>query len=299
MTTLIAVDGDYLNRALHSKARLLNKKGEDLPKNMGKPRLRIDFESLASLLAKPLGVDSSDLLLNYYADALIPGEAGRKVGRINKYWHDRGWGFIAAPPQPDSGLDAESYFFHHQDIANKSSLRNSDEKKYPQPSTPEFTSRIRGKIVSYKVIYNDGREKASDVRLEQGAAVERYYQLRKESFLRMLEESGYELVRCSVPDGHTQGKSKTIDCMIYYDALRELQDEQDRFVLVSDDPVFGTLLRGLDEDGVLTTVAGFKSSKLANLAEHAAHALVLDSHLKQLQLDYEDEVAEKKATSLV
>ena len=108
MTTLIAVDGDYLNRALHNKARLLKK---DLPKSMGKPRLRIDFESLGVLLAKPSSIDDKSLRLNYYADALIPSDNDRKVGRVNKYWHDRGWGFIAAP-------DGESYFFHHQDIGD-------------------------------------------------------------------------------------------------------------------------------------------------------------------------------------
>ena len=77
--------------------------------------------------------------------------------------------------------------------------------------------------------------------------------------------------------------------MIYYDALRELQDDQDTLVLVSDDPVFTTLLRGLDEDGVKTTVAGFKNSGIVTLAQNAESMLVLDNHLSELQYDYEDE----------
>jgi uncharacterized LabA/DUF88 family protein len=230
-----------------------------------------------------LDVEDEDVLLYYYADALIPSaEDGRLMGRVNKYWPDRGWGFIAA-------TDGNSYFFRHQDISNKKELRFAKEKRSPKPSTNEFMTRLRGKIVSFLQVDDDGKTKAEDIHLEQGINIERYYQLRREPFLKMLEDSGYELVRCPLPKGHTQSKSKSIDCMIYYDALRELQDDQDSFVLVSDDSVFITLLRGLDEDGVKTTVAGFKNSGIVTLAQNAESMLVLDNHLHDLQYDYEED----------
>lgn len=294
MTTLIAIDGDYLNRTLHNKARHLDRKGQRLPKNMGRPRLRIDFERLAILLAKPLDIDDEGLLLNYYVNDLIPAEAGRELGRVNKYWHDRGYGFIASP-------GGESYFFHHQDITNKGKLRDPQTKKSPSPQSQDFSSRLRGTIVSFHATENDDKQRAEDIRLEEGDAVERYYQLRKEPFLAMLDESGYDLVRCPVTPNQGQGKAKSVDCMIYYDALRELQDEEDRLVLVSDDPVFETLLTGLEEDGVVATVAAFKGDKLETLAESAADILVLDSHLDEIQLTYnaEEEAAANKAATLV
>lgn len=281
--TLIAVDGDYLNRALRKKAQRLQNTGKELPENCGRPRLRVDFAKLAKLLSETSTSSAShEILLNYYTDSLPPNEADQSMGRVSQYWPNRGWGFIAAP-------DGKSYFFHNQDVVNKRDLRLSSEDRFPHPSHPEFAKRIRSQVVSFTPTDNEGKLKAENVRLEQGAAVDKYFRLRREPFLSMLGESGYNIVRCKPSQPITKAKDKSVDCRIVLDAVRELQDSQDRFVLVSDDLVFTELLRSLHEDEIPITLVAFQSRAADELGKLADRVVILDDRLDEIQLEYEDQ----------
>lgn len=280
MVTLIAIDGDYLNRALRKKAQSLAKIGEGLPETVGKPRLRIDYTKLANLLADPLDHFHEDVILNYYTTQQKT-DSDKLMGRVAKYWPERGYGFI-------SGVNGISYFFHNRDIVNKRELRIKREERYPHPTSREFLKRIKGKIVTFDAEENEGKHRALDVHIERGNAVDKFYQLRKEPFLAMLEGAGYSIIRCHGTSSR-KGKDKDVGCRIYYDAMRELQDSEDRLVLVSDDPVFSDLISGLQEDEVRTIVAAFDSRRSEELASNADDMLSLDSHLDDIQFEYDAE----------
>jgi uncharacterized LabA/DUF88 family protein len=281
MTTLIAVDGDYLNRALRSKALSMQDDGKELPESGGKPRLRIDFERFAELLSDPYDLQHEDVILNYYTDE-IKIDDEKIIGRVTKYWSDRGYGFIA-------GVDGTSFFFHNKDVLNKGLLRKSGEKKYPHPSSHEFANRIRGKVVSFKIVEGEdaNNEKAVSIYIEKGSVVDKFYELRREPFLAMLEETGYTIARCTSGGScECKGKNKIVDCRIYLDAMRELAEEEDRLVLVSDDHVFKDLIEALQEDGILTTVALFRGKDEDLLCETANNFIMIDDHLSSIQFEY-------------
>jgi uncharacterized LabA/DUF88 family protein len=279
MATLIAIDGDYLNRALRKKAQNLS---SDDFENTGKPRIRIDFAKFADLLADPLDRFHEDLILNYYtSQRKVDADDEVTMGRVNKYWHDRGYGFIG-------GADGKSYFFHNKDVINKRDLRVRREDRYPHPTTPAFSKRIIRKVVSFKAIENEEKLKAIDVRVEKGGAVDRYYRLRREPFLQMLADTGYNIVRCH-GSTYQKGKDKNVDCRIYFDAMRELQDGEDRLVLVSDDPVFTDLVSGLQEDEVITTVAVFEGKSSEALRKLTDSVLILDDYLSEIEFEYDSE----------
>lgn len=286
MATLVAVDGDYLNRALKKKAYTLQSVDKDTADVTENPRLRVDFSRLADLLSHPAGKKTEDeVFLNYYTDFLKPDPLERgSMGRVSKYWGERGWGFIA-------GTDGKSYFFHNQDIVNRRDLRIGAEDRYPHPSSKQFEDRILGKIVSFNPTENEGRSKADSVRIEQGSSVEKYFRLRREPFLAMLQETGYNIVRCEPTYQITKAKDKSVDCSIYFDALRELHDETDTFVLVSDDSVFAKLVQGLREDGIQVVLVAFKSKATESLGKLADRVVFLDERLDEIRLDHLDEVS--------
>lgn len=283
MTTLIAIDGDYLNRALKKKAIALQSSGRDLPESSGNPRLRVDFAKLADFLAAPADrKNREDVLLHYYIDFPKPDASDRAMmGRVYSYFSDRGWGFI-------SGIDGKSYFFHNQDLLNRRDLRIGTEERYPHPSTPEFRNRLIGKIVSFSPGENDGKSKADAVRIEQGPAIDKFFRLRREPFLTMLQDTGYKIIRCESVQPLSKAKDKSVDCEIYFDAMREVHDENDRFILVSDDPVFTRLIRGLREDGIEVSLIAFKSRGSEELSKHVDRRIFLDDKLEEIQLEYDD-----------
>src|SRR5690606_15212053 len=107
----IAIDGDYLNQALRKKALVLSKADDtSVEIQNGRPRLRIDYERLADLLRESSAQsgDNGNILLNYYTERMRPLPDGQTLmGKVNKYWPERTWGFITA-------TDGKSYFFHQQ-----------------------------------------------------------------------------------------------------------------------------------------------------------------------------------------
>jgi len=275
MATLIAVDGHSLNYGLQKFAQSRS----DERRN----RFKIDHLRLAELLAHPETLDKVSLRF-YTDDQKSDKDDGRPMGRINKFFSNKGFGFII-------GTDSRSYFFHHNEIVNKKVLCEDNDNRYPHPSSNDFRDRIFNKIVTFNIVKNeDGRFKAEEVRLEtNNKSLDRYYQLRREPFLRMLEESDYKLVRCRA--SKHGGKSKSIDCRIILDALSELE-ENDKFVLLSDDPIFIDLILKLKDKNIKVTVATFKISRSDEICDAVekvgGQILFLDDHLDDIQLEYED-----------
>jgi len=280
VVTLIAIDGDYLNRALRKKAQ---NSSHDMELS-GKPRIRIDYSKFADLLSDRLtcSSDCDDVILNYYTNQRkVDVNDDLIMGRINKYWHERGYGFIG-------GVDGESYFFHNRDITNKRDLRSAREDRYPHPTTSAFTKCIIRKVVSFRPVENEEKLKAVEVKIEKGGGIDRYYSLRREPFLKMLSDTGYNIIRCH-SNGHQKGKDKKVDCRIYYDAMRELQDSEDHLILVSDDLVFDDLICGLQEDEVTTTIAVFEGKSSKSIRDLTDNILIIDDYLSEIEFEYDSE----------
>jgi uncharacterized LabA/DUF88 family protein len=279
MATLIAVDGNSLNYGLQklAQSRAANEK---------QTRFRIDHQRLADLLAQPEPL--SKVSLRFYTDDQKIEDNVRPMGRIFKYFPNKGYGFI-------SGTDGRSYFFHHNELVNKKALCDGNEDRYPHPASQEFKDRTSGRVVTFNaVVGEDNRFKAEEIRFElAGKALDRYYQLRREPFFQMLEESGYKLVRCR--QSRHASKSKNVDGRIILDALVELEDG-DHLVLLSDDPIYTDLIEKLLSRGVKVTVATFKVSRSEEIREAVTslaknpggNVLLLDDHLDDIQLEYED-----------
>ena len=286
MATLIAVDGHSLNFGLQKVAQTRN--------GARRARFRVDHHRLAELLAQPDSVETVSLRF-YTDDQKLESTTERPTGRVVKYFANKGYGFI-------SGTDGHSYFFHHNEVVNKKALCGNREDRYPHPLSQDFRDRIIGKVVTFNPLPNeDGRFKADGVTVELSEkAVDRYYQLRRMPFLQMLEDNGYKLVRCR--QSHYPGKSKSIDCRITLDALCELESG-DRFVLLSDDPVFIDLAEKLLARGIKITIATFKVSRSNEISEAIAklggQLVFLDEHLEDIQLEYpEDEAGSEDTTDL-
>lgn len=275
MATLIAVDAHSLNFGLQKLAQV--RTGEK------RNRIRIDYCQLAELLAKPESL--SKVSLRFYTDDPIMTAEGRPMGKIFKFFSNKGYGFI-------NGTDGNSYFFHHNEIVNKRAVCERNENRYPHPSSLEFRNNLLNKIVSFNAVCTeDNKFRAEEVRLElTEKLLDRFYQLRREPFLQMLEESGYKLVRCR--PSKNGGKSKSIDCKILLDALCEL-NENDKFILLSDDPIYIDLIKLLIETGTKVTLATFKVSRIADelrevVEKAGGEVLLLDEILDSIKLEYDD-----------
>jgi uncharacterized LabA/DUF88 family protein len=257
MTVLIAVDGHSLNLGLQKVAQTRNKNSRE----------------------------SKNKSVRFYTDSAKVDEESRLMGRVVKYFGPKGYGFISA-------TDGNSYFFHNNEITNKHALCNANEDRYPHPTSREFQNRILKKVVTLDPAVNeDGRSKAEEVRLEFGAqSLDRFYRLRREPFLEMLADSGYEIVRCR--PSYNTGKAKSIDCRIYLDALSEL-DEDDTLIILTDDPIFCDLVDKLRSFDVHVTVVTFdtpSSEELRNTTKNSGgQVLLLNDYLDDLELGYEDE----------
>lgn len=274
MTSLIAIDGHSLNLGLQKIAKA--RKSND--------RFRIDYELLAHFLLE--SVTYPDATLNFYTDnqKLDNITPERSLGRITKYFSDKGYGFI-------STTDGGSYFFHNNDITNKRVLCNTDESRYPHPTSDEFRKRVLNKIVSYTpTLGEDGRTKAEDIKLEfSSKTIDRFYSLRREPFLEMLSESGFNVIRCR--PSQVPGKSKGIDIKITIDAMAGLSNE-DNLILLTDDPIYCDLIYALEDYDISTTLITFKTSRSQELIEAASKSgmvLFLEDNLENLELQYEDE----------
>ncbi len=290
MTVLVAVDGHSLNLGLQKVAQ--NRKD-------GNSRFRIDHELLAEFLLEQAGVDLetkvADWPLRFYTDnQKVTDEDSRIMGKVVKYFGAKGYGFIAA-------TDGNSYFFHNNEVLNKRALCDANEDRYPHPTSRDFQSRILNKVVTFDPAQNDdGRSKAEEVRLEFGSrALDRFYRLRREPFLEMLEDSGYQVVRCR--PSKTSGKAKSIDCKIYLDALCDLEEE-DRLVLLSDDPVFCELVIKLASFKIKVILATFDTAHSEELRDAVKNSggqtVLLDEHLNELELAYEEEEASEESEAL-
>lgn len=290
MVRLVAIDGHSLNLGLQKTAQQSNICDR-------KKRFRIDHHQLAKFLIK--NESNEDISLRYYTDEVqLDLNDFRAMGKITKYFANKGYGFI-------TGTDGKSYFFHQNEIINKKVLSNNNDYsnahgvRYPHPSSLEFRDKLLNKIVSFAPVVNmdnhtnndEERLKAEELRLElNGKALDKYYQLRREPFLQMLEESGYQIIRCR--SFRHSGKSKSVDCRIYLDALCELESDEDSFTLLSDDPIFIDLVIRLLNDNIKVTVATFKISRSSEICQATLKAggkvVFLDDQIQDMQLEFEN-----------
>ena len=198
---------------------------------------------------------------------------------MNKYFAAKGYGFITT-------TDGESYFFHNNEVLNKKALCESRETRYPRPTSKEFGNRILNKIVSFEVVEEEGKTRAEAVRLEFSKRVlDRYFALRRQPFLEMLQDNGYDVVDCRADDSVSGVFSR-----ICIDALCELE-EGDSFILISESVIFVELLERLEDFGISTTLLTFKGNKSESLREELGdtRVLFLDDFLDDLELCFEEE----------
>lgn len=265
-TTLVAIDGHSLNFNLRKKAHTLQSKGKDLPENFGRPRLRLDYIKLAELLAR----DDPDALINYYTDQKEPSPTDLEMGKVVSFRPEDRRGFIA-------GAAGGHFEFSLNDVIMLKA-RGERQKLYKQ-------------IVSFEIDDLDENH-AVNVKVVSGNSIDRYYRLRREFYFAMLEDSGYRIARCrSSRNPHHKGKAKSVDCRIYYDAMDQLSSDEDRLVLLSDDPNFGFLINGLANYGISITLATFDtdaSEELRKIVEAVGGDIILlDDHLLDIQLEAE------------
>jgi uncharacterized LabA/DUF88 family protein len=283
MATLIAVDGHSLNLGLQRVA-------QDRNRNHGQShsRFRIDHGELAEFLTRLSTThleNEEDLSLNFYTDNEKSDGTSKVMGRVVKYFSTKGYGFISA-------TDSNSYFFHNNDVINKRALCEGREDRYPHPTSHEFQKRIVGKVVTFEpATSEDDKTRAEEVRIELGTrSLDQFYRLRREPFLEMLADHGYQIIRCK-PSYHS-GKAKSIDVKICIDASWDLE-EDDTFILLSDDPIFSELVtRLLDADinVILATFETSNSEKLRNIiSEKGGKVVLLDEHLDELELEFEND----------
>ena len=281
MTLLIAVEGDSLNSGLLRATK--SRKREE------KQRFRIDHDRLAEFLTNEvvLGDEenaqslATEKFLRYYVDqaSLKTDEPNRKLGKVNKYFAAKGYGFIVT-------TDGSSYFFHNNEILNKKALCEGRETRFPRPTSGEFGSRILNKIVSFEVVEEDGKTRAEAIRLEFSKRVlDRYFALRRQPFLEMLQDNGYEVIKCLSGDNDSGVFSR-----ICIDALCELE-EGDSFILISESVIFSELLYRLDDFGINTTLLTFRGSESEALRNELedTRVLFLDDFLDDLELCFDDE----------
>jgi len=283
MTTLIAVDGHSLNLGLQKVAQDRNKKH-----GQSRSRFRIDHGELADFLTRlsgPSAEGEDDYSLNFYIDSEKSGSNSQVMGRVAKYFSEKGYRFLAA-------TDGNSYFFHHNEVVNKKLLCEGREDRYPHPTSYDFQKRIMGKVVTFNPATNeDGQTKAEEVRLEFGSRVlDQFYRLRREPFLEMLEDHGYDIIRCR--PSHYSGKAKSIDVTICLDASWDLADD-DTLVLLSDDPIYSDLTARLRDSDINVTLVTFDtpgSEELRNVVlKHGGKVVLLDDYLNGLELVFEDD----------
>jgi len=264
-TTLIAVDGHSFNGGLHKKAASLAAKGKNLPTFYSKLRLRVDYKKLREVLGaddEKLNGADSNLALVYYTGQ-PEKKSDRMMGRVYKWMRSGGYGFIRE-------INGGNYFVHARSVERDG--RNRDGYVTLEP----------GQIVSFDGrTDDDGREVASSVRVETSpGGRDAYFGMRQDSFLKMLEESGYEVVRCrSAKSGF---KSKHVDVRVVRDAMGELTRDTDQLILVSDDPVYLDLIQTLKADGVRVTVVAFRSNHAEELMREATDSIVLDDILRDI-----------------
>ena len=263
--TLVAIDGHSLNFNLRKKAYSLQSRGRELPENFGRPRLRLDYLKLAELLAQ----NDPEAVINYYTAQKEPSPTDLEMGKVVSFRPEDKCGFIA-------GATGGHFEFSVNDVVMLKA-RGERQKLYKQ-------------VVSFEMDDLD-ENRAVNVRIVSGNAIDRYYRLRREFYFTMLEESGYNISRCRPSrNPHHKGKPKSVDCRIYYDAVDLLSDD-DRFVLLSDDPNFGFLVNGLANYGISVTLATFDtdaSEELRKTVETAGGNIVLlDDHLMDIQLEAE------------
>lgn len=297
MATLIAVDGHSLNLGLQHIAQERNKNFNY------HSRFRIDHGELAEFLVQLSSThleNEEDLSINFYTDNEKSNDGSKIMGKVVKYFSNKGYGFISA-------TDGNSYFFHNNELVNKKILCEGKEDRYPHPTSQDFQKRILGKIVTFEPeVIEEDKTRAADVRIELGErSLDRFYRLRREPFLEMLSEYGYQIIRCR-PSFHS-GKAKSIDVKICLDASWDLESN-DTLVLLSDDPVFEELairMLGAGINLVLVTFETNNSEKLRNtVLESGGKVVLLDHHLDDLELGFayddkpEDEAALNRANSL-
>lgn len=269
-TTLIAFDGHSFNRALRKKAATLAAKGKDLPTYYRKVRLRVDYKKLREALGATddkLNSDDDSVALVYYTEQ-AEKKSDRMMGRVYKWLKSGGYGFIRE-------VNGGNYFVHARSVERDG--RNRDGYVTLEP----------GQIVSFEGRTDEGgREIASSVRVEMTAeGRDAYFSMRQDTFLTMLENTGYEIVRCRSAGDGRQHKSRFVDVRIVMDALNELTNEEDHLVLVSDDPVYKDLVETLKADGVKVTVAAFQSRRAEELMAAASDSVIFDDILKDIAYD--------------
>ena len=286
MATLIAVDGHSLNTGLQRIAQDRNK-----DRNQPHSRFRIDHGELAEFLTglstTHLG-NEEDLSLNFYTDNEKTNNGSKAMGKVVKFFSAKGYGFISA-------TDGNSYFFHNNEVINKRALCEGREERYPHPTSQDFQKRIIGKVVTFNpTTSEDDRTRAEEVRIELGArSLDQFYRLRREPFLEMLADHGYQIVRCR-PSYHS-GKAKSIDVKICMDASWDLADE-DTFILLSDDPIFSDLVTKLTDSDINVILVTFNtpgSEELRNvISEQGGRVVLLNDYLNDLELVFEDDYDE-------
>jgi len=262
--TLVAIDGPSLNFNLSKKAHSLQLRGRDLPKNSGRPRLRLDYLKLADLLASQ--DDEKDIVINYYTAQREPTPSDFEMGKVVSFKLEEGRGFIA-------GARGGHFEFNSNDV-----MQSDRQKLFKQ-------------IVNFE-LHDLDDERAVNIQVVSGASVDNYYRLRREFYFNMLRESGYQIVRCRPSRNPSPGnKAKSVDCRIYYDALDNLSDEIDQFVLLSDDPNFSFLIQGLAGYGIVVTLATFDTAASRELRDVVksvgGEVILLDRHLMDIQLEVE------------
>lgn len=272
-SALVAIDGHYLNTALHRFSRdrfnLANPdKASD--KNNNSPRCRINYHVLKGLLlpevwGKDLDAVAKDTVeLNYYIGfPLLPENHKKMVLGVVKKWQN-GFGFI--------DNNGEDVFVHQTDIVKKG-----------------FRSLEINQAVRYIPVkrQNDGRPQAKSVLTQDDYARFLDMTQKRDIFHEMLNEEGYTVVSCRPNPKDPLSKNKSVDMRIVADINSSLSEPSDVAVLLAGDPDYGFLLSELSENDIKTRLVAFKGTLHPELLAVAnackTEVVLLDNEMNKIE----------------
>ena len=243
-SALAAIDGHYLNTALHRFSRdRYNLANPDKASERGiSPRCRINYRVLKSVLLPELWEKDLDapikdnIDLNYYIGfPLLPENHKKMVLGVVKKWGN-GYGFI------DSS--GEDVFVHQTSIIKKGfrSLEVNQAVRYFPGKNPQ------GKAVAESVMTQEDYSRLLDMTQK------------RDIFHEMLSDEGYLVVGCRPNPADPLSKNKSVDMRIVADVNSALGESGDIAVLLTGDPNYGFLLSELSEHDIKTRLVAFKGT---------------------------------------
>lgn len=269
MTTLIAIDGPSLNLALKRKTT-------------GSERFRISYESLGQYLRDQV---ADHTVLRYYTDQQ---GTNRYIGTVLQF--KNGFGKIEGYKQD---RDRERTFsLHHSNIMNKGFLTKRG-VEVPQGNTADFAHLVTNQVVSFDIEKTDEGFKAINVLIEPNSSFRS--RIKSEKFLKMLEESGFEVIRNRISN-NPKSKSKSLDMKVCIDSVREL-DEEDTFLILTQDSEYITLLKDLTKHGVRIIIACFLTKATEEMRKLSNSVINLDEIIENISLEDSNSSTELQSES--